>query len=535
MYMTKVMIVDDNPLIRQSLRYTIEWEELQCRVIGDAGDGMEALECAKINPPDLLITDIKMPGMDGLELTKKMKELHPGVVVIIITGYEDFSYAQQAIKLGAFDLILKPIESEEIRKTVENGVKEIVRLQEERNILKDRNKLQHLLDDNRSNLIKGFFLSIIQGILTEEGEIKEKAEALKLNFKQYAVVKIKPILDASSGEDGLNEFNDAAEKVLYQVKLPSEIRAFSLWYNNCFVIFFAFDELSYESRVNIRMNRLCNEIVYLFDEDFHFKYIIGVSGVHGEISELTDAYMEAQSAVEYYFFSDSISVIYSSSLRTKSILNEYVILKKIAELPDYIGTGNQDIEALLDGILIDIRENESKNADYVRSILIDMCITSRRILFDKNIVAFDTFFKNGNPYNEIYLCENISTAFAYTKKFILSVFDAVNSREKKNLNASIKIIIDYLNKNFNKKVTLQELSDVVLLSPAHLSRLIKKETGQSFVDLLNSIKIGVAVKLLSETNMKAYEVAEKVGFENYAYFYQVFKKVTGVSPKDYSK
>ena len=135
---------------------------------------------------------------------------------------------------------------------------------------------------------------------------------------------------------------------------------------------------------------------------------------------------------------------------------------------------------------------------------------------------------------DIYSFINISQAFNYVKEFILQIFDVVNVKQKNNYSQVTKKILDYLNENYDRKVSLQEIADIVSLSPTHLSRIIKKDTGESYVDLFNNIKINIALKLLKNTNLKVYEVANKVGIDNYAYFYQLFKKVTGTSPTEYN-
>ena len=158
-----------------------------------------------------------------------------------------------------------------------------------------------------------------------------------------------------------------------------------------------------------------------------------------------------------------------------------------------------------------------------------------RIMYEKSDYKSESYKGSANIHSDINSCSNITNAFKYVNDFILQVFQSVNSGEKKSYSSVTNKVIDYLNQNYYRKVSLNEVSQLVSLSPTHLSRVLKRDTGESYIDLFNNLKIAIAVKLLKETNLKVYEVANKVGIENYSYFYQLFKKITGISPTDYNK
>ena len=294
-------------------------------------------------------------------------------------------------------------------------------------------------------------------------------------------------------------------------------------------------KIDLQSNLNVRMIEICSLISDVLKKHTHVKFTIGISSLHKGLREVKKSYSEAQFALDCKFFIENKVIIHAASLQNKSIVNEYPIMKKINLIYEYLRIGKDLIDGLLDELFFEIKETETKDADYVRNLLIEICTISRRILVEKNENSTDMFKGPGDLYNDISKLSSITEAFDYVRAFILNVSQQINKEQRKNYSTAVKKVIDYLNENYNKKVLLQEIADVVSLSPTHLSKLIRKETGESFVDLFNKIKINIAVKLLKESNMKLYEVANEIGIENYAYFYQLFKKVTGISPKDFSK
>lgn len=544
--MIKVMIVDDNKLIRQSIIMTMNWDSLGCEIVCEASNGSEALSLSKEWLPDLIITDIRMPELDGLELTEKVKEFLPWVKVIIITGYDEFKYAQRAIKLGAFDLILKPINNEELYAVITRAVNELKKeresLMEKERLLEESKSMQMEISKSILELREKYIIDIIEGVYFGDEISGEDSSYFGLSFKKHAVFILKPDLEYyKNGEiqkELISKFIRYSKEAIKNIEKFYNFEFICFWINEGFTIMVILHENETETeRVsNMKLIEICNHIINWIYNRMDLKVIIGVSNIFNKVNEVRNAYNEAQEALKCRFFIHNKSIIHANLLECKSVLNEYLIMKKINLIYEYIRANDKDgIEILVNEIFNEIKNNETSDVNYVKNLLIDICMITLRIMYEISDYKSETYKGSTDIHSDINSCSNIHNAFNYVKNFILQVFQSVNSNEKKSYSPVTNKVIDYLNQNYNRKVSLNEASEIVSLSPTHLSRVIKRDTGESYIYLFNNLKINMAVKLLKETNLKVYEVANKVGIENYSYFYQLFKKVTGISPTDYNK
>jgi len=542
--MNKVMIVDDNKLIRQSIKMTINWDSIGCVVVCEANNGLEAIKLAKEYLPDLIITDIRMPELDGLQLTQRVKEYLPWVKVIIITGYNEFKYAQTAIKLGAFDLILKPINNEELYDVITRAVNEFEKeresLMEKKTLLEKSKHMEKEISKAILELREKYIIDIIEGVHFGDEINDEDLSYLRLAFERHVIFIIRPDLGCYKGKN--IEKETISNFILYSKEAIKNIEKF---YNFEFICFWINEGLTItvvpginetQRVINMKLIEICKHIIDWIYNRMDLKVIVGISNIFNRLNEVKNAYKEAQAALECRFFIDNKNIIHASVLKSENVLNEYLIMKRISLIYDYIRANDFDgIEKLVNEIFDEIKKNETSDVSYVKNLLIDICMITLRIMYEKSDYNSEAFIGSSDIHSDINACSSISDAFNYVNDFIIQVFQSVNSNDKKKYSPVTNKILDYLNQNYNRKVSLDEASQIVSLSPTHLSRVIKRDTGESYVVLFNNLKINIAVKLLKETNLKVYEVANKVGIENYSYFYQLFKKVTGISPTDYNK
>jgi len=542
--MIKVMIVDDNKLIRQSIILTINWELIGCNVVCEAANGLEAINLSKEYLPDLIITDIRMPGLDGLGLTQEVKEYLPHVKVIIITGYDEFKYAQRAIKLGAFDLILKPINNEELYEVITRAVNETKKeketLMEKERLSEEKISMQKEISDSILELREKYIVDIIDGVYLGDEINEEDSIYFGMSFKKHVIFIIEPDLGYYKSGDTQKElrlkFINYSKEAVKNIEKFYNFEFICFWINEGLAIMVIPRRDETQRITNLKITEICKRIIDWIYNRINLKVIIGVSNIFNKVNEVKSAYNEARDALECRFFIDNKSIIHASVLESKSILNEYLIMKKINLIYEYIRADDQKgMEKLINEIFDEIKDSGTSDVNYVKNLLIDICMITLRIMYEKSGYENETFKGSADIHSDIKSCCNISNAFNYVNDFIVKVFQCVNSNEKKNYSSVTNKVIHYLNENYHRKVSLGEASQIVSLSSTHLSRVIKRDTGETYIDLFNNIKINVAVKLLKETNLKVYEVASKVGIENYSYFYQLFKKLTGISPTEYNK
>lgn len=415
--MYKVLIVDDETIIRKGLKNIVDWQGVGCVVCAEASDGIEGLEMIKVHLPHIIIVDIRMPGMDGIEMISNAKKIVPASKMIILSGYRDFEYVQGAIKLGAFDYILKPSKIEDITSVI-NRAKES--LQDEQRKALQVKELKKNAEESLEILRQKLLYDLLLNINLDREGINNEINLCKLNIESFRVVVVHILKNQDSSFQGRD----------------------------------------YEGIINF------------------FKEICGV---------------------EY-------------SIRPVALSSERLVFI---------------VEDSKKGIpKDDINEKINMYKDYVNQYY--------------NFSIFTGISDYGSSIFE--LKERMQEAI---KKLKVSYGDMVNfpedNIEKKSvknikegyMSLTIKKALDYINDNYCRDISLNEVAQYTNVTSYYLSRLFAKETGKNFVDYLIEIRIQKAKKLIKEDNYKTYEIAEMVGIKDPHYFSKLFKRYTGVTPTEY--
>lgn len=522
--MYNVLIADDNNLTRKSIILTIDWASLDCKVVAESDNGIDALSLAKKHIPDIIITDIRMPGIDGLEFTENVKTLFPMVKVIIITGYNEFSYAQKALKLGAFDLILKPIDNEELFKVIKRAVSALDENKKEQN---EKEYLKNTIESNKDQVIAKLMIDSIAGLKISE------ANKFIQTRKKFFLFTAKYKLNSSENDNcspdcSLEASKQSAEAL--KTKFPFEFIYF--WLNDKFTVIVSEDNKYSLNKINDYILKICNYFVERNPLLNTYDYTIGISRIHSNYDEIKSAYIESLDAIDYRFFFPNKKIVTIDLIKNNYILSENTIMKKIYE--SLKSNELEKIFKVLDEVNI-ILHSEPSSVMAVKNLLSNICIVFFDYFSDDKIIQLNNLKSHTQISNDINEIDNLDCAILYIKNYIEGLVKNSESTSKENYSKVTLHVINYLYDNFDKKISLQEIADYASITPTHLCRVIKKDTGESFVDLFNKIKIGMAEKLLKESNLKVYEVANRVGIDNYSYFNKLFKKFTGTAPTKYYK
>jgi len=520
--MYNVLVVDDSSITRKSIILTVDWSSLDCKIIAEAANGMKALELTKTYMPDLIITDIKMPEMDGLTFTQKAKALIPWVKVIVITGYNEFKYAQDAIKVGAFDLVLKPINNQELCNIVNKAVNI---LNDEKKEQWEKNSLKDTISKNMEEMKAKSVIDMIEGLNVPD--IYKANHGQKRFFIFTIGFKIKSKL---MNDENFHSFIQDTKESAEALKVHFNCEMICFWLNNNFTVMVAENDKNAFKKVNDDVMGICNYFVEKNAAVESLDYIIGVSEIHNSMEKIKHAYAQSLDALDCKFYFFDKKIIYADMIKSRGLFNEYSLMKKV-----YDSIKDKNIDQFIKSIdeIYDVLLAETPNTTSVKNLLSNICFVALDFLYQVNGCQFCDYKSHAEVNTDINAADNIFDAVSYVKNFVGMIIASFGKEGQKNYSKVTLQVIDYLNRSYSKKVSLQEISDLVGLTPSHLSRVIKKDTGESFVDLFNKIKVSMAEKLLKESNLKVYEVANKVGIDNYSYFYQLFKKVTGTSPKDY--
>lgn len=482
--MYRVIIVDDEPLVIKSLRKTINWAELGFEVIGESYNGIDAYEQILNLRPDLIFVDIRMPGMTGLELIKKLRDLSLKIQIIIISGYAEFAYAQKAINYGVLGFCLKPFDDDEI-----TGL-----LKKAKSIL-----------DNSENIFEKEIVKLIEKSIYEKNE-KEVEESVE-SFSQKWNISEETLVIVSFGSDKL--------------AFPPDIRYFSFKLGaNKYAYLITKDTHNKASMEEIK-NNLTYSIKASIKKNDRIKSV-GIGKIILSLKDIKSAIEDANIATYQFFMTGNKDVYVIDSINNYKIndllkdLNEVLICKDL-----------NIIKSVMDKIIADFK-NGAYNIthaftvyNYIISNFYDMGLESDL----SHIYSFEQLLE---------LFHTAEDMLEYFKELlIINLDNDMQYMQKEIKNENFKAILQYVNKNFTSDISLQNISKKFTINPSYASQLFKKELNMTFTEYLTKMRISYACKLLDRMDMSIDAVAEKSGYNDYFYFIKSFKKVVGVTPRQY--
>lgn len=519
--MFKIMIVDNEAAIRKGLAHCIRWETLDCVVAGQAEDGIDALNQIPIIHPDIVISDIRMPEMDGLELVRRLNEIYPHIKSIILTGFPDFEYAQRAIEYRVVGFVLKPTSVDSLVQAVEKAK---ARIAEDSS---NQHLAMRLADQSKQNLVlqQGMLIhDLINGASLSQPFVLNRINQLNLDLSNYHVLwlEISPI---EENETDLLVYLQQAQRVLADCLSEYAVHFAPFGDQLCYAIVCTSDTDSLKLR--------CREAVDIICSLPRFQLYIGISRYYTDPLSMTSAAEEAGQAVQIAQCSPEHPVISYSQMPAipqqimAHVFEDLKLLKSAVENQNISGTLK-----IIAKLFQYIKENKIPIKE-VRNICVyihQFCInplffhSAEDYAAELGLPALEKLIEGGS----VDSLEKNMLSFA---ELILDRM-ACDTSSQRNLIHTIK---NYISQHYREELTLEGLASLVYLSPTYLSKLFKRETGENLSTYMQNVRIDMAKTLLRTTPLKTYEVAERVGISDPVYFSRIFKKVVGVKPKDFRK
>lgn len=489
--MINVLVVDDEKLVRIAMRNIVDWESLGAKVLGYVKDGSEALEILENNRVDLVISDLKMPVMDGITLIKEIRKRKIDTNIVVLSNHGDFDLVREAMKNGAFDYLLKlTIEGEVIEEVLKqikqmNVEKVIAKESSEEKKTKEEINFKNIIDDD-NKYINSFF------------RIKSKENTS--NLKKIHL-NIENIVDES-----------IASKVQCEIIWTSDLDG---------VILLTYDEnINYK---NILMRVSKNIKQYL---DFRIKFVLSDVIDRKDINKVIE---NSKEILDKDFYEKEEIFILSDNIKHK----KYDYSKNKFHLEIFKEAKQKNISRMMD-ILVDalsfMREeliDESEIKNFVRFIFTNIkgqIVTNSNEDFGR-IDDFLVKVDKAQTYNELLFVINDS------KEEVGIWFNNQSKRYRKE----VEDVISYINENLSNKITLGMLARDVCMNESYLSRIFKSETGKNLMYYINEVKMDRALELLRDKNIMVKEVSAMVGIDDQFYFNKLFKKFYSISPSDFRK
>lgn len=533
--MYKVVIIDDEPIIRKGIKNIINWKQLDCEVCAEASDGIKGIDFVREYLPEIILTDICMPGIDGLNMIKQVKSIVPNSKVIIITGYREFDYVHEAIRCGAFDFLLKPTRLEKLTEVLGSAVEG---LNEQKIRHSEVDKFKLLFEQSIPLLKEKFLFDIVFEINNNEDEILEKMKLFNIHINNFVFLVIE------------NEFEENMDKTQYDKHLykfgiinsfeeilAEKYKVHIIMLNSNRIGFII--QTSTQSQINLA--EVVENSIYLHEmvnNTFGFAITIAVSTVGTTIYELPEKLKECQYSLEYRSYLGNNSVIQYSDLNSFFKYDDYSRLERYKkQLLEGIKAGNEGIAKACSESISDFISSNSININYLKNFYYSTLSAINNIRL--SVLAVDVEKKHEESKDIAGLITlidesgNTGELNLLLQEVALKIASKVNSLNNKSIKVILRKAIDYINGHYAQPVTLNEVAEHTFVTTFYISRMFKKELGTSFVDYLNEIRVEKAKELLKDVKYKSYEVASLVGISDPHYFSRLFKKYSGVSPSEY--
>ena len=534
--MLKVIVADDEEKICQLILKLVDWESLDMEVVGTAANGLEALEKIRQLVPDVVITDIRMPGCDGMEMIRQAKLVNGSTEFVIISGYRHFEYAQTAIKYGVSDYLLKPIKKEELTATLRK-IRE--RYLEKTEQLTFEERVRLVLKNDAGRLRTSYF----SGILYPKSREPENLSLEEINSQYhysfqpgcFQMICIKFDRIPSKDQKSLEFLADKTSQLADQL-IRESCYDFELYVESSYVYMLLNYREEDKRTVRHQIKMMLDGLIVLESIMEGLRVTIGAGTAVRSAGQIRQSLRTSRWRVEQRLISGSGTVIDCE-------------ISETAKLPE--SRLFHDFNTAMTKAL------ESLEADQVHQVLLHLKkelmdrenITGHEILqMSKEVCNLYLFcmknqkisIENESGFVERYNagaddCESVDSLFRFLMKEIESSFSKAAQQKKQEDNRPIRTAKKYMKEHYMEPITLEDVSAMAGFNPTYFSSLFKKETGSSFLEYLSGVRMDEAKRLLKETGLPVAAVCEKVGYSDVKYFTKAFIKYTGLKPNEYRK
>lgn len=540
--MWKAIIIDDDRQILRIMKKVIPWDKLGITCVGEGTDGEVGLQLIKENNPDIVLTDIYMPIMNGMEMLQHSRENGFDGKVVILSGYSDFEYARTALRLNVHDYLSKPVSIETIE-TVLTGI--IQGLEKEKEKQLDQEDLSHKLEYYQSLYSNSWIKSMMMGI-EDQSALEFKQENSHMVDQRHMVISIQ--IHKSEYEQSelqrpdwatiRNMLRDIHQKSAFTSLKNVEWVELSLHHS---AILLSFDKEE-EFRTCSKFSKsLVEDLVNVMAHSIHQPISIGIGRLKENWTEIATSTEEAIQAA--YFSTDEHIIQCFEEIEQKECEIPKIKLDFKRPVQFYRELSatikNNQFDQTLDLVETFTKSCVEKNSylPYQWQLLCkEIWIVLTYNLYD-NGINLEEIFDEKKVNRQIDRIETKDQFEDWLRKSIMTIADYQKMNDKENIRhkQAVDYMIQYIHDHYAENITLNELCEQVYISRNYLSQIFKKATGLSFNHYVNKVRMDKAKYLILEGNYLIYEVAEKVGFKNTPYFSSLFKKYTGVNPTDLLK
>ena len=562
--MIKVFLVEDEYAIREGIKKSVDWEKNGFELVGEAGDGEMAFPKILKTKPDILITDIRMPFMDGLELATLVKKELSDIKIVVLSGYDDFNYAKQAISIGVEEYILKPVSGENLLKELGKIAESIKAHRQEEQA---REKYLQDMEEIRALERQKFIHDMIDGKISMQESLEQGRElGIYITATYYSIVLFQAFLKDREDSD-VNAYSGVNEEILKRIKEEFADLDNVYLYEQVGDVLCFLEKSDTLEEMGTNINRGIGRITDIMKDFEDWIYFISCGKSVERIRDVNNSYRDASRRFADRYMLDESCIILGNddTPQRQRKIRETIEAEKKDSAQD-MDLGNIDIRKL-DISGIDFKMLSQKTIlhflrsgtlsevgdlvnEYFNSIGEDAMgsIMFRQYILMESLLSGLTFLDSmgvgrdkasdilGELKDPIKFVENLDSSKEYIRLLLNSMIEYRNQISDKKYLEIIEKAKKFIQDEYrNEDMSLQLVASNVNVSSNHFSAIFRKETGETFIDYLTRVRMENAKELLTCTSMKTSEIGFEVGYRDPHYFSYIFKKTTGMSPKEYRR
>ena len=535
--MIKIFLVEDEIAIRKGIKNSIDWGKEGYEFVGEAGDGELAYPMILKTKPDILITDIKMPFMDGLQLSKLVRKELPATKILILSGYDEFEYAKEAIKLQVAEYLLKPISSAKLLDVLAQ-VKEVIRQeQEEKELIK---KYREDMKENRE-LEKERFLNQIITQNLSLAQILETGESLGMDLSAplYNILLLK-ITENGGKQETYAEIESALDTL-------SGVFSFRRGVDEWLFLLTADDAEKMERQIES-----CRKTVRQITEktDPPVEYFGALGNPVERLREIKNSLKEAEKKFAFQYLKKWNQILEipvrdvgsSENPQTEKNENEELLISSVQVdklnhkiIENFIHTGlRREVSNFVDDYFMSLGEKSVQSLMFRQYVAMDFYLAAVAFLERLGFSSKELVERCGDLKEMEQVIQTIEQTKEYIKKVLDATLECRESVSRKRYSDLLKEAVSYIEHHYEEEdISLNQVAASVNISPSHFSTIFSKEMGETFIEYLTNVRMERAKQLLRSSTMKTAEIAYAVGYKDAHYFSYLFKKVQKCTPREF--
>jgi two-component system response regulator YesN len=522
-----LMVCDDEQIMIESVRHIVEKEFSNIRIIETARSGREAIEKTLTIKPDIILTDIKMPGINGLEAIKEIKKVHNDVKIVIVSVYEFFEYAKQAVELGVSEYLIKPVKKERLVETMQRI---ICQLDNERRKYRWELEAKERIEKMLTAVEHSFIYSLLFAQVQKSDIIRYKKEFFDIDNETGFIFVLTFMKKGRK-----NSYNAQLEDSLDNQEIYTLFKDNLKYRCKCIVgpvmldrvvvyVAQSIDDL-YKQRVH--SISCIEEVMDLLEKKYNIEFKVGIGRIHKD-KDILISYQEALKALNC---DEGGRIVHIDDIAPDIYDIGYEI--SLQEQKLMISLENGDVQRCLT-ILSDVFRKYPNffEQESIHYKIIEMMAAVRRVATENGIRDKT---EPGYYIKRILCCGSAEEFEQVCTEEVRNLACQISARKKSNIGKIVELTNKLINERFSQDLNLDDVSKELHISPQYLSRLYKNETGENFIERLTSVRIENAKKLLKDNRHSIKEVCYMSGYSDPNYFSKLFRKHVGTSPTDYQK